>query len=138
MFDNWVKASILFYNFMGGIGLFLAGLGGLKVLHDWALDHIEKNRVRSEKNRVKSEKNRVKIITEKLKQKYPFKDFKKTFELIRAKNYKAIYILDKKGKFKIWVDSPQRLHDLGFKFGDERITTKAEVDSYEEKKIFYK
>jgi len=131
MFDNWVKASILFYNFMGGIGLFLAGLGGLKVLRDWALEHIEKNRV-------KAERNKVKTITEKLKQKYPLKDFKKTFELIRAKNRKPIYILDKKGKFKIWVDSPQRLHDLGFKFGDERETTRAEVDSYEEKKIFYK
>lgn len=34
MFDNWVKVSILFYNFIGGIGLFFAGFAGLKVLRE--------------------------------------------------------------------------------------------------------
>lgn len=124
MVCNWLKISQIIYNFAGGIGLFLAGFGGLIVLIKWISDIIEKNR--------------VKVITKKLKNKYPVEDFKKTFELIREKNRKPIYILDKKGKFKIWVDSPERLYALGFKFGDERETTKAEVDSYEEKKIFYK
>ncbi len=124
MLCDWLKISQLFYNFAGGIGLLLAGGGGLILLIDWAFEHIEKNKVET--------------ITKKLKQRYPIKDFKKTFELIREKNRKPIYILDKKGKFKIWIDSPQRLHALGFKFGDERETTKAEVNSYEEKKIFYK
>lgn len=121
---NLQNISQVFYYIAGGIGLLFAGIGGFIAFLDWVSKAIEKNK--------------VKVITKKLKQRYPVKDFKKTFELIKQEKRLPVYILDKKGKFIIWVDSPQRLYDLGFNFKDVRPTTKDEIDSYKEEKIFYK
>jgi len=123
MVYDCLKISQIVYNYAAGFGLFFAGIWGIRFFIRWIFEV---------KKKIKDEK-----ITKMLKKRYPLKDFKKTFELIKVENLRPVYILDKETKFKIWIDSPQRLYDLGFDFDDVRRTTKAEVDSYEKEKISY-
>jgi len=119
---NWLKISQIIYNFAAGFGLLFAGIAGFKLLLNWISDSIEKN---------KFEK-----ITKELKKKYPEKDQGITFELAKVKGHRPVYIIDKKEKIRIWIDTPVRLYDL-FVLPRINDVTQADLDTYREERKFY-
>lgn len=115
--------SQIFYYIASGIGLLLAGFAGFKVLLNWASESREKNK--------------FKKITSELKEKYPREDMGKTFELVKVNNRNPVYIIDKNTKFRIWIDSPQRLYELEYDFSLIKEITQTDLDSYKEVRMFY-
>jgi len=123
MISKLQDISQIFYYIAAGIGLLLAGFASFKVLLNWVSDSREKNK--------------FKKITLELKEKYPREDLGKTFELAKVNNRNPVYILDKNTKFRIWIDSPQRLYALEYDFSLIKEITQTDLDSYEEVRIFY-
>lgn len=93
--------SQVFNNYAVGIGALLAGIGGLKVLFDWA--------------RNTSEKKRRERLTVELKAKYPSKENGNTFQLIESSAKPGmIYLLDKKTNKKHHIASLSTFIALGY------------------------
>jgi hypothetical protein len=112
-----IHYSEIFYNFAVGIGVLLAGFGGLKILSDWL------------KN-VREKKRKEKLTTE-LKSRYPQSDHGETFQLIESKAKPGkIYLLDKVTNKKRHIASPSTFQALEF----ERHMVK-ELDHKEFKSI---
>jgi len=96
-----VISSQIFHNYAVGIGVLLTGLGGLKILYEWAINYSDKNRKRR--------------LSEELKTKYPPRENGKSFQLIESSSMPGkIYLLDKKTNKKHHIASILTFIDLGY------------------------
>jgi len=106
----------IFYYFLGGIGLLLAGIGAIKASGAW---------------RSSIEEKRIKASIKELKSKYPVKNLGVTFELIKS-SANPVYVLDKKTNIKRWISSPKILHGAGYNYSMVNIIGQDKVNSYED------
>ena len=106
----------IFYYFLGGIGLLLAGIGAIKASGAW---------------RSSIEEKRINASIKELKSKYPIKDRGVTFELIKS-GANPVYVLDKKTNIKHWISSPTILHGAGYNYSMVNIIGQDKVNSYED------
>ena len=89
-----MEFSQIFYNYAVGIGVLLAGLGGLRILNDWL--------------RNAREEKRKKKLTAEFKAKYPKEENGKAFRLIKSSTSakpRHVYLLDNDTKIKHWIAS---------------------------------
>lgn len=100
--------SETFYNYIGGFGLLLAGIGAVFGITNWTAGIREK----------KITKNiRMKDSIEELKARYPIEKFRKTFNLIRSSaNPRPVYLFDKNTNKKYWIRSASTFLALGYNF----------------------
>lgn len=94
-------SSQIFHNYAVGIGVLLTGLGGLKILYEWAISYRDKNK--------------RKRLSEELKAKYPPGENGKSFQLIESSSERGkIYLHDRKTDKKHHIASILTLIDLGY------------------------
>ena len=111
-------SSQIFNNYAVGIGVLLTGLGGLKVLYEWADNYRDKYR--------------RKKLSEELKAKYPPKENGKSFQLIESTAARGkIYLHDKKTNKKHHIASILTLIDLGYDHSMAQGLDKDVFDSIE-------
>jgi len=93
-----MEFSQIFYNYAVGIGVLLAGLGGLRIFNDWLRNARENAR----------EEKRKKKLTAEFKAKYPKEENGKAFRLIKSTTSakpRHVYLLDNDTKIKHWIAS---------------------------------
>ncbi len=104
------KISQIFYYITGGIGLLLTGIYATMGVRNWRTDIEEK----------------------KIREKYPIKNHKRTFRLIRPIGQKPVYLLDIKTNVKRWISSPTKLYELGYNFEMVEEITQSELKKYKD------
>ena len=96
---NWKDFSQIFYNFLAGIGTFLAGLGALVILYKWSKNLSNKR------------------WFEYVKSTYSLQNQDKTFVLIRFHEHNGrIYIYDVTMRTRYWINNGPTLTELGYKY----------------------
>jgi hypothetical protein len=116
MISNIKNIFEMFYYFFGGIGLFLAGIAGLKLIFDWSTKTKEQNRIKKK--------------TSELMTLYPFEELNKSFRLIRGDiDKRPIYLHDYTIPEKRWINSPETLRALGFDFNMVKTIPQLDIDS---------
>ena len=106
----------IFYYFFGGIGLFLAGIAGLKLIFDWSAKA--------------KEQNKIKKRTSELMTLYPFEELNNSFRLIRGDiDKRPVYLHDYTIGEKRWISSPETLRALGFDFNMVKTIPQLDINS---------
>ena len=116
-----MEISQIFYNYAVGIGVLLAGFGGLRIFNDWL--------------RTAREERRKKKLTAEFKAKYPKEENGKAFRLIKSSTSakpRHVYLLNNDTKIKHWIASSLTFKALEYETYMVDDLKPDEINSFEE------
>jgi len=109
----------IFYYFIGGLGLLLAGIGGFKAFSDW----ISQNK----------KKRAVEKHIKELRLKYPIEFLDKNFQLIMGDiDRRAIWLHDFTTKKRHWILSPETMKAMYLDYTRVKVIPQAELNALEQ------
>ncbi|MBA7591206.1 hypothetical protein ES708_33358 [subsurface metagenome] len=137
MINNIQDISQIFYYILGGIGLLIAGIGAIITGIGAIITGIFAKRGATD-YRLRNEEERIKDITKDwknlsiIRKKYPLKDHRDTFLLIKIHKLKPVYLLDISTGIKRHITTRSKFDALGYNFSMVDKIDPDELTSYEE------